>query len=206
MVSRVAKASQNVTRTRKEFAMPSIENAKVAILATDGFEKSELFEPKRQLEKAGANVMVVSLKSGEIKSWDDGNWGDTVTVDKTIDEVHVEDIDALVLPGGQINPDILRTHNTVVAFVKKFFESGKTLAAICHAPWLLVEANVLRGRDVTSYHSIKTDVMNAGANWHDKAVVTDAAMITSRHPGDLDAFFAKIVEEIEEGRHLRTAA
>ena len=186
--------------------MPNLENAKVAILATDGFEKSELFEPKRQLEAAGAEVVIVSTDAAEIKSWDDGNWGDAIAVDKTLEAVQVEDIDALVLPSGQINPDILRTHDAAVAFVKKFFQSGKTLAAICHAPWLLVEANVLRGRDVTSYHSIKTDVMNAGANWHDKAVVTDAALVTSRHPGDLDAFCDKIIEEISEGRHLRSVA
>ncbi|MCQ0971657.1 type 1 glutamine amidotransferase [Paracoccus sp. TK19116] len=183
--------------------MPAMENAKIAILATDGFEKSELFEPRRQLSDAGAEITIVSLKSGEIKSWDKDDWGESVTVDKTLDQVSVSDFDALVLPGGQINPDLLRVEEKAVKFVKDFFESGKTLAAICHAPWLLIEADVLKGRKATSYKSIRTDLKNAGAVVQDASVVCDEALITSRNPDDLDDFCAKIIEEVREGRHER---
>ena len=186
--------------------MPDIAQARIAILATDGFEKSELFEPKRHLEAAGATVTVVAPEAGSIKSWDETDWGESVDVDLTLDKAKVADFDALVLPGGQINPDVLRTDETAVTFVREFFESGKTLAAICHAPWLLIEAGVVDGRDVTSYHSIATDVKNAGGRWQDAEVVTDQALITSRNPDDLDAFCKKIVEEIEEGRHERSVA
>lgn len=186
--------------------MTEISQAKIAILATDGFEKSELFEPKKQLEEAGAEVVIVSLEAGEINSWDKSDWGESVAVDKTIDQVKVGDFHALVLPGGQINPDLLRAEEKVVTFVRDFFNSGKTLAAICHAPWLLVEADVLDGRKVTSYHSIKTDVINAGGLWEDSAVVVDQALITSRNPDDIDAFVKKIIEEVREGRHEREAA
>ena len=186
--------------------MTDISNAKIALLSTNGFEKSELFEPKRQLEAAGADVVVVSPESGSIKSWDDGDWGATVGVDMALDDARVEDFDALVLPGGQINPDILRTDDRAVEFVRDFFNTGKTLAAICHAPWMLIEAGVIEGRNVTSYHSIATDVKNAGGKWEDSEVVVDDALITARNPDDLDAFCAKIIEEVKEGRHKRRAA
>ncbi len=186
--------------------MTAINQANIAILATDGFEKSELFEPKRQLEAAGAKVTVVSLEKGEIKSWDEKDWGEAIAVDKTLDEVNVTDFDALVLPGGQINPDLLRVEDKAVRFVHDFYNTGKTLAAICHAPWLLIEAGVIKGRNVTSYKSIKTDVINAGGKWEDSQVVCDEALITSRNPGDIDAFVAKIIEEVSEGRHQRAAA
>ena len=186
--------------------MPKIESAKIAILATDGYERSELREPRDFLKSKGATVDVVSLKVGEIKSWDKDDWGDTVTVDKTLDEVSVGDYDALVLPGGQINPDLLRLEEKVVRFVREFGASGKTLAAICHAPWLLIEAGLVKDRQVTSYKSIKTDVINAGGQWVDQEVVVDEAIVTSRNPKDIAAFNAKIVEEIEEGRHERRVA
>jgi protease I len=186
--------------------MSSLDNKTIAILATQGFEKSELFEPKRQLEAAGATVQIVSPESGSIKSWDGDDWGESIDVDRSVDDVNVDDFDALVLPGGQINPDVLRTNKTAVALVRQFFNSGKPLAAICHAPWLLIEADVIKGRRVTSYASISTDVKNAGGMWEDSEVVVDAGLITSRNPGDLDAFCSKVIEEIREGEHQRKSA
>lgn len=186
--------------------MTNISNSKIAILATDGFEKSELFEPRAKLMEAGADVTIVSLEEGSIKSWDQKDWGETIDVDMTIDMAKASDFDALVLPGGQINPDVLRVEDKVIDFVKKFSTSGKPIAAICHAPWLLAEAGLVEGRKVTSYKSIKTDMINAGATWEDSEVVVDNGLITSRSPEDLAAFNAKIIEEIEEGEHMRMAA
>ena len=186
--------------------MPNIADTKIAILASHGFEKSELFEPKRRLEAAGAKVTVVSPESGSIKSWDEKDWGETVAVDMDLGDAKAEDFDALVLPGGQINPDVLRANPKAVALVKAFYDAGKTVAAICHGPWLLVEAGVVKGRNVTSYSSIQTDVKNAGGLWEDSEVVVDQGLITSRKPDDLAAFCEKIIEEVQEGRHDRKAA
>ncbi len=186
--------------------MPSIKQARILILATDGYERSELRVPLEELKKRGAAVAIASLEKRPIKSWDKKDWGDTVDVDLTVADVSTTAFDALVLPGGQINPDLLRKDDTAMRVVRDFLASGKVVAAICHAPWLLVEADALRGRKATSYPSIKTDVINAGAEWRDEKVVTDQGIITSRSPEDLDAFVAKIVEEIEEGRHERRAA
>jgi protease I len=185
--------------------MPKIADAKIAILATDGFEQSELMTPLNKLRDAGAEVVVVAPKTGAIAGWDDKDWGTSVDVDLTLSEANAEDFDALVLPGGQINPDVLRANSDAVSFIKSFYETGKPLAAICHAPWLLIEAGVISGRRVTSFKSIKTDVKNAGGMWEDSAVVTDEGLITSRSPDDLDAFVSKIIEEVEEGKHDRTA-
>ncbi|MDG5490768.1 type 1 glutamine amidotransferase [Psychroserpens sp. SPM9] len=186
--------------------MENLKKKIVAILATDGFEESELREPKNALEEAGAEVQIVSLKTGEIKGWDNGNWSKAYKVDKTLDEVSQEDYNALMLPGGVINPDILRRNKMAVDFVKSFFENKKPVAAICHAPWLLAEADVLKGRQVTSFNSIKTDIENAGAHWLDQEVVVDEGLVTSRSPEDLPAFNAKLVEEVYEGKHeMQTA-
>lgn len=185
--------------------MSDIKGKRVAILATDGFEQSELTVPKQKLEAAGAKVDIVSLQPGEIWGWQKGDWGDPIGVDRTIDQVKVEDYDALVIPGGQINPDLLRVNQDAVAFVRDFYASKKPLAAVCHAPWVLIEAGIAKGRKMTSYKSIVTDVKNAGANWVDQPVVVDQGLITSRNPGDLDQFSAKIIEEIGEGRHERRA-
>ncbi len=186
--------------------MPDISGKKIAILATDGFEQSELEVPQKKLREAGATVDVVSPKSGEIKGWDMKDWGHPVKVDKTLGEVTAQDYDAIVLPGGQINPDYLRINPEAIAFIKDFYSEGKVVAAICHAPWLLIEAGIIKGHRATSYKSIKTDVINAGGDWVDEQVVTDQGLITSRQPSDLEAFSAKIVEEVCEGKHERRFA
>ncbi|WP_105474294.1 type 1 glutamine amidotransferase domain-containing protein [Jejuia pallidilutea] len=178
-----------------------LEGKKIAILATDGFEKSELFQPLETLKNEGATVHIISNKDGAIKSWDDTNWGKTINVDKTLNQANESDYNALVLPGGQINPDVLRIEDSALNFVKAFFKSGKPVAAICHAPWLLISAGVINGRKVTSYKSIKDDVINAGGNWVDEEVVVDSGLITSRNPKDLPAFCNKIIEEVREGKH-----
>jgi protease I len=186
--------------------MAEIQSASILILATDGYERSELRVPLEELRKQGANVKIASIKSGEIKSWDEKDWGDTVPVDLQTADVRAEDFDALVLPGGQINPDVLRANEDAVRVVRDFVKSGKTVAAICHGPWLLVEADALRGRQATSYPSIRTDLRNAGAAWKDEAVVVDNGIVTSRSPKDLPQFVAKIIEEVSEGLHNRRAA
>ncbi len=186
--------------------MANIASANILILATDGYERSELRVPHEELTRRGADVKIASIKAGEIKSWDEKDWGDSVTVDLDVKQVKVEDFDALVLPGGQINPDVLRSNDDAVELVRQFVSSGKPVAAICHGPWLLVEADALRGRKATSYASIRTDLRNAGASWEDEAVVVDNGIITSRSPKDLAQFVDKIVEEVEEGIHQRRAA
>ena len=178
-----------------------LSGKRIAILATNGFEQAELEVPRDSLKQAGATVEVVSLQAGEIKGWDKKDWGRPVKVDKTLDQVSAADYDAIVLPGGQINPDLLRVEPKALQLIKDIFNAKKVVAAVCHAPWLLIETGIAKGRRMTSFKSIKTDVMNAGANWEDAEVVVDQGVITSRNPGDLKAFSAKIIEEIKEGRH-----
>lgn len=186
--------------------MKDLTGKKIAILATDGFEKSELIEPRDRLSDAGAEVEIVSLERGSIRSWKIKDWDEEVPVDRTVDKVTVSDYDALVLPGGQINPDLLRVDEHAMAFVRGFIKSGKTVAAICHGPWLLIEADAVRGLKATSYPSVRTDMVNAGANWVDEEVVCDSGIVTSRNPDDLPAFCEKIAEEVQEGRHAKRRA
>ena len=183
--------------------MTDLNAANILILSTHGFEQSELFVPLEKLKDAGATVHVATPDGNPIKGWKDGDWGDTCEADLRISDVNVDDYIALVLPGGQMNPDILRTDATAVNTIRDFAAQGKILAAICHAPWRLSEAGLAEGREMTAYHSIRTDLKNAGANVVDKAVAISNGIITSRDPNDLDAFVAKIIEEVREGEHAR---
>lgn len=183
--------------------MEKVKGKKVAVLATDGVEQSEFDQPVQALKDAGAEVTIVSLKSGTFKAWDKKDWGKEIAVDKTVDSVKAADYDALVLPGGVMNPDKLRMNKDAISFTKDFMTAGKPVAAICHGPWLLVEADAVKGKKITSYPSIKTDIINAGGNWVDQEVVTDMGLVTSRNPNDLPAFCKKMLEEIGEGVHNR---
>jgi protease I len=176
---------------------------RVAILATNGFEQSELEEPKKALEAAGARADVVSLSQGQIRGWQHTDWGNSVHVDVPIARANLDDYDGLVLPGGVINPDKLRMDSEAVAFVRAFVRSGKPIAAICHGPWMLINADAVRGRTVTSWPSLRVDLENAGARWIDEPVVVDQGLVTSRKPDDLPAFNRKLIEELAEGRHAR---
>lgn len=184
----------------------ALNGRKIAILATDGFEQVELTEPRKALEEAGATTQVVSPKSGEIRGWNFKEWGQSVPVDKTLDQVRADDYDALILPGGVINPDHLRMENKAITFIQGFVQEGKPIAAICHGPWTLIEADAVRGRTMTSWPSLRTDLENAGANWVDQPVVTDGNFISSRKPDDIPAFTQKIIEEISQGNYLRAAS
>ncbi len=179
----------------------NLANKKIAILATDGFEYVELVEPKKALEAAGAKTVVISPKDGQIKGWNHTDWGESVPVDLSLNSAQESDFDALVLPGGVMNPDHLRQDKNAVAFVKAFFEAQKPVAAICHGPWMLIEAGVVRGRKLTSWPSLQTDIRNAGGEWTDQEVVTDNGLVTSRKPDDIPAFNKKMIEEITEGKH-----
>lgn len=175
--------------------MSDLKNKTVAVLAADGYEQSELESPVKALNDAGATVEIVSLKSGKIKAMKDHEWSNSVSVDKTVSEVSISDYDALLLPGGVINPDTVRGDEGAVKFVKDFFTANKPVAAICHGPQTLIDAEVLQGRKMTSYKAISKDLMNAGANWVDEEVVTDGNLTTSRKPDDLPAFNIRMVEE-----------
>ncbi len=185
--------------------MTSLKDKKVAILSDMGFEESELTSPKKALEEAGATVHIVS-KQKTIKGWKDGNWSIELNADADASSANPEDYNALVVPGGVINPDKMRADEDYVKFARHFLETGKPVAAICHGPQLLIETGMLDGREMTSYKSIKTDLENAGVLWHDKEVVCDNGLVTSRSPADLDAFNDKMIEEIAEGRHATTAS
>ena len=174
---------------------------RIAILATNGFEESELKSPKEHIEAQGWTAEIISPESGSIKAWASTDWGSDYKVDKTIKEANASDYNALVLPGGVINPDKLRTNEDAIAFIKEFFEQKKPVAAICHGPQTLINADVVNGREMTSYPSIKQDLINAGAKWVDKEVVVDNGFVTSRTPDDLPAFNKKLVEEVKEGKH-----
>ena len=178
--------------------MNRLDGKRIAILVANGFEQVELTGPKEALEEAGAKAHIVSTESDKVTAWDKTNWGEEFKVDVSIDEANAQDFDGIVLPGGQINPDLLRVNERAVQFVKSFASQDKPIAAICHGPWTLIEADLVRGRRLTSYPSIKTDLKNAGANWVDEEVVIDNGMITSRKPDDIPAFNEAIINAFEE--------
>ena len=176
-----------------------LKGKRVAILATDGFEQSELTEPRRALDAAGATTVVIAPKAGSIAGWRHGKWGEKVAVDQTLDKAQADDYDALMLPGGVMNPDRLRTDKAAVAFVRAFFDSEKPVAAICHAPIMLIEADVLHDRRLTSWPSLQTDIRNAGGRWADEEVIVDRRLVTSRKPEDIPAFNRQMIAAIAEG-------
>ncbi|MGI8965951.1 MAG: type 1 glutamine amidotransferase domain-containing protein [Limisphaerales bacterium] len=180
---------------------PNLNGKRVAILVADGFEQIEMTEPRKALDQAGAKTEIVSPAHGKVKGWQHTQWGDEFPVDVPLDSAEAENYDALLLPGGVMNPDKLRANVQAVQFVKHFGDAGKPIAAICHGPWTLIEAGLARGRRLTSYHSIKTDLKNAGADWVDEEVVVDNGLVTSRKPDDIPAFNRKMIEEFAEGRH-----
>jgi protease I len=182
-------------------ATNKLTGKRVAILATDGVEQVELTEPRKALDEAGAKTTLVSPKSGKIKGWQHDHWGEELKVDLALESANADTFDALLLPGGVMNPDQLRMNKQAVQFVRSFFDAGKPVAAICHAPWMLVEADVVSGRSVTSWPSLQTDLRNAGADWVDREVVTDQGLVTSRKPDDIPAFNRKMIEEFAEGEH-----
>jgi len=181
--------------------MKNINGKRVAILATDGYEQSELTQPLQALKDAGATVHIISLQPGQIRGWNEEDWGDSVGVDFTVEEANAAEYDALMLPGGVMNPDKLRTYQGALTFVTGFFERGLPVGAICHGPWTLINADLVDGRTLTSYPSIRLDLENAGATWLDEEVVCDQGLVTSRKPADLPAFCDKLIEEIAEGYH-----
>jgi len=178
----------------------TLQGKKIAILATDGFEQSELLQPRKALDEAGAHTEVIAPKGGEIKGWNHTGWGESVKVDKTLQQANPNDYDALVLPGGVMNPDHLRMDPKAVEFVRHFVSAGKTIGAICHGSWTLLETGALKGKTVTSWPSLKTDLKNAGAHWVDKEVVTDGQFITSRKPEDLPAFNRAVIEAVQHAQ------
>jgi protease I len=182
-----------------------LEGKTVAFLATDGVEQVELTEPWKKVEEEGGRPELISLESGEIQGFQHLDKGDTFPVDRAVADAEEGDYDGLVLPGGVANPDFLRSDEDAVRFVRAFFEAGKPVAAICHGPWTLVEADVVRGRTLTSWPSLKTDIQNAGGEWVDEEVHVDSGLVTSRKPDDLPAFSDKLAEEICEGRHEEQA-
>jgi deglycase len=183
-----------------------LSGKKVAIIAADMVEEVELVEPRRALEEAGAETHLISMKPGSIQGFDHFDKAHELRVDRTIDEVEPADYDALLIPGGVGNPDQMRADERMVRFTRAFFEEGKPVAAICHAPWMLVEADVVDGRKVTSWPSLRTDIENAGGEWVDREVVVDAGLVTSRKPADIPAFAAKMIEEFAEGKHTQQRA
>jgi protease I len=186
--------------------MTAIKQSRILIIATNGFEQSELEVPRDRLREAGARVDVATPDGKEIRGWKDKDWGNTAPADLKIADAKCADYNALVIPGGVMNPDQLRVDEDAMRVVRAFLASGKVVAAVCHGPWLLVQADALRGRKATSYKSIRKDLENAGANWVDEEVVTDSGIITSRKPADLEAFTKKIIAEVSEGRHERREA
>lgn len=186
--------------------MPDIKQANILIIATHGFEQSELESPRDTLRAAGATVKVASTDGQPIRGWDHKDWGSTAGADMKIADARCEDFDALVIPGGQMNPDTLRINDDAMRVVGEFVQSGKLVAAICHGPWLLIQADAVKGRQMTSWKSVRTDLENAGAIWVDREVVSDTGIITSRSPVDLHAFTSKIIEELRNGRSERRHA
>lgn len=182
--------------------MTNMKDKKVAILTENGFEQIELLSPKQTLEEAGAQVHIVSPQKKEVRAWDETDWGITISVDKTIEEANPADYDALMLPGGVMNPDKLRVNKKAIDFIRHFLEAAKPVAVICHGPQSMIETGLLRGRKMTSYPAIKTDLVNAGVKWVDEEVVVDSGLVSSRSPKDLDAFNRKMLEELAEGVHV----